>query len=162
RIGDLLAPKPPQDIATAGLEEGALTDLAARLAFTVARFNTEWVCKRLHLSLALAVEVLEQLCREGLVEETMKVSESKSNYRITRRGREPATRSLEVCRYTGPAPVHLTSYAAMLRWQFANPPPVLPEHVTAALSGLVLSPKVSQLAGLAVSSGRSLFVYGPP
>jgi predicted ATPase with chaperone activity len=50
----------------------------------------------------------------------------------------------------------------MLRWQFANSPPVTPEHITAALSGLVLSPKTAQLAGLAASSGRSLFVFGPP
>jgi predicted ATPase with chaperone activity len=50
----------------------------------------------------------------------------------------------------------------MLRWQFANTPQVLPEHVAAALSGLVISPKVAQMAGLAVSSGRSLFVYGSP
>src|SRR5207245_2166391 len=50
---------------------------------------------------------------------------------------------------------------AMLRWQFTNTAPVRPEHVTAALSSLVLSPKAVQLAGLAVSSGRSLFVYGP-
>jgi hypothetical protein len=50
----------------------------------------------------------------------------------------------------------------MLRWQFANTPPVQPEHVATALSRLVLSPKAARLAGLAVSSGRSLFVYGPP
>src|SRR5947208_9649738 len=49
----------------------------------------------------------------------------------------------------------------MLRWQFAHTPPVSPEHVAAALSGLVLSPQAVQMAGLAVSSGRSLFVYGP-
>jgi hypothetical protein len=69
---------------------------------------------------------------------------------------------MEVCAYIGPAPVGIDAYAAMLRWQFANTPPVLPEHVTTALSGLVLAPKAAQLAGLAVSSGRSLFVYGPP
>jgi SpoVK/Ycf46/Vps4 family AAA+-type ATPase len=34
--------------------------------------------------------------------------------------------------------------------------------VTAALSNLVLAPEAVQMAGLAVSSGRSLFVYGPP
>jgi MoxR-like ATPase len=50
----------------------------------------------------------------------------------------------------------------MLRWQFNNTPQVKPEHVIDALSSLVLSPKAMQLAGLAVSSGRSLFVFGPP
>jgi predicted ATPase with chaperone activity len=50
----------------------------------------------------------------------------------------------------------------MLRWQFANTPRARPEHVTAALSGLVLSPRTVRLAGLAASSGRSLFLFGPP
>src|SRR5439155_510212 len=86
----------------------------------------------------------------------------RSHYRTTQRGREHGARLLEVCRYIGPAPVSLAAYGAMLRWQFANTPPVLPEHVAEALSGLVLSPQAVQLAGLAISSGRSLFVSGPP
>jgi predicted ATPase with chaperone activity len=162
RVGGLLAPKAPQRIAEAGLEEAALTDLALKLAYTVARFTTDWVGKRLYLSLSLVGEVMEQLCRDGLAEETMRTGEGRSHYRITQRGREHAERLLQVCGYIGPAPVHLQAYAAMLRWQFANTPPVKPEHVAAALSGLVLAPKAAQLAGLAVSSGRSLFVYGPP
>ena len=162
RVGDLIAPKAPSGIAAARLEESVLTDLAVRLAYTVVRFTTEWVCKQLHLSPPLGQEVLEQVCREGLVEETMRTSETSSHYRITQRGREHAARSLEVCGYIGPAPVRLEAYAAMLRWQFANASQVKPEHVAASLSGLVIAPKAAQLAGLAVSSGRSLFVYGPP
>jgi Mg-chelatase subunit ChlI len=69
---------------------------------------------------------------------------------------------MEVCGYMGPAPVRLETYAAMLRWQFATSPPVQPEHVSASLSALVLESRAAQLAGLGVSSGRSLFVYGPP
>jgi hypothetical protein len=116
RVGDLLAPKAPQDIAAARLEEGTLADLAVKLAHTVARFTTDWVGKHLHLSLPLVQEVLEQLCREGLLEETMRTSESSSYYKITQRGREHATRSMEVCAYIGPAPVSLEAYAAMPRW----------------------------------------------
>jgi predicted ATPase with chaperone activity len=96
------------------------------------------------------------------MEETMQTSQGRSHYKITQRGREHAERLLEVCGYIGPAPVRLEAYKAMLRWQFAHTPPVTPEHVSAALSTLVLSPKTAKLAGLAVSSGRSLFVYGPP
>jgi hypothetical protein len=161
RIGDVVAPKAPLDMAAARLEEGVLTDLALRLAYTVARFTTDWMANRLHLSLPLTREVLEQLCRDGLVEVTLQTSETRSHYRITQRGLEHGARLLEVCGYVGPAPVRLEAYAAVLRWQFANTPQVRPEHVAAALSGLVVSPKVAQLAGLAVSSGRSLFVYGP-
>jgi hypothetical protein len=162
RLGELLAPLAPQDIAGARLEEGALTDLALKLAYTTNRFTAEWVARRLRLSVALASEVLERLAGEGAVEETMMSSQAgKAQYRVTQRGREHAVRSMEVCAYVGPAPVSLQAYAAMLRWQFASTPPVRPEHVVEALSGLVLTPEATQLAGLAVSSGRSLFVYGP-
>jgi hypothetical protein len=162
RVGDLIAPKAPQKIAAAGLDEGLLTDLVVKLASTVARFSTDWVMKRLHLTWPLVTEIMEQLCREGLVEETLKSSETRSHYKISNQGREHALRLMEVCRYIGPPPVSLKAYAAMLRWQFASTPQVLPEHVANALSGLVLSPEAARLAGLAVSSGRSLFVYGPP
>ncbi len=163
RVGDLLAPKAPDDVASAGLEEGALGDLAVRLAFTVARFTTDWVSKKLHLSMALVRDLLRLLSIEGLVEELWQTgSQQGAHYKITQRGREHAIRLLEVCGYVGPAPVRLESYAAMLRWQNANSPPVQPQLAATALSGLVLSSKAAQLAALAVSSGRSLFVYGPP
>src|SRR5436853_644817 len=42
-----------------------------------------------------------------------------------------------------------------------NRPNVPPDDVASALSGLVVSPDAAQLAGLAVSSGSSLFIYGP-
>jgi hypothetical protein len=161
RLGELLAPKAPQTIAAAQVDKKALTDLAVKLAYTSPRFTTDSVAKELHLTVPLAAAVLDQLCREVLIEETMKTNQLRSHFRITDRGREAGARSLEVCGYVGPAPVSLDAYGAMLRWQFAKTPPVLPEHVNAALAGLVLSPEAVQLAGLAISSGRSLFIYGP-
>jgi predicted ATPase with chaperone activity len=162
RVGDVPAPKEPQNKASAGLEEGTLADLAVKLAYTVANFTPEWMAQQLHLSVPLVSELLEQLGMDQLVEELWNTGRSSHRYRITPRGREQATRLLEVCGYIGPAPVRLEAYAAMLRWQFANTPKVQPEHVAAALSGLVLTPEAEQLAGLAASSGRSLFVFGPP
>src|SRR5215831_15248760 len=162
RTGDILSPKAPETMAAAGLDEGVLVELGVKLAYSATRFTTDWVCKRLHVSLPLAMELLEQMVRETLIEVTLKSTEGRSHYRITERGRMVAERALQVCAYVGPAPVSLESYGGMLRWQFANTEEVKPEHVKSALAGLVLSPKAAQLAGLAVSSGRSLFVYGPP
>jgi predicted ATPase with chaperone activity len=162
KVGDLVAPRAPHDIPSAGLEEGVLTDLAVKAAFTVARLTTDWLAKRLNFTLPLVQAVLDQVCRDGMLEETMQSSQGRSHYRITQRGREYGARVMEACGYIGPAPVSMDAYSAMLRWQFANTPQVKPENVTASLSTLVLSPKAMQLAGLAVSSGRSLFVHGPP
>jgi hypothetical protein len=162
KVGDLIAPKAPNDIASARLEDNGLTDMLVKLAYTVARFTTDWVGTQLHLSPTLVRVLLDKLCYDGLVEQLWQTSSSSSHYKITEQGRAHAERCLEVCGYIGPVPVRLDTYAAMLRWQFANTPQVQPENVVSALSGLVISSKAAQLAGLAVSSGRSLFVYGPP
>jgi hypothetical protein len=162
KTGNLIAPRAPQDIPGAGLDERALIDLAVKLAATTARFTTDWLANRMHLSASLTRSILTELCVEELVEETMKITEGRSHYRITQQGRDYGARLLDVSRYVGPAPVSLEAYRAMLRWQFSNQPQVTPEEVAKALSGLVLTPEAMEMAGLAVSSGRSLFIYGPP
>jgi hypothetical protein len=162
RSGDLIAPTAPQDIASSGLDEATLTGMVLKVGYTVTRFTTEWLRQQLHLSSALMNEVLEKLSFAGLVEQLWQTNQASAHYKITPHGLEHAARLLEVCGYIGPAPVSLDMYAAMLRWQLTHSPPVQPKHVAAALSDLVLAPQVEQLAGLAVSSGRSLFVYGPP
>jgi hypothetical protein len=161
RLGDVVVPSAPQDVAGAGLEESALSDLTLRFAYGAARFSTNSVAMQLRLSIPLVDEVLRQLAIDGMVEELWQSGKASSQYRITPAGRELAARLLEVCAYVGPAPVRLESYAAMLRWQFTNTPPTQPEHVAQALSPMVLAPRAAQMAGLGVSSGRSLFVYGP-
>jgi len=161
RLGDVACPRAPQTVDDAGLEDGVLIDLAVKFAYTINRFNGDWLVERMHVAPALAAAVTQQMLTEGLIEETMMTMGGKPTYRVTERGRRHAERAMEVCAYLGPAPVSLEAYSAMLRWEFARSPAVKPEHVTTALAGLVLSPKAVQMAGLAVSSGRSLFVYGP-
>jgi hypothetical protein len=162
RIGDLIAPKCPVEPAQARLDEGILTDMIVKLAYTSARFTTEWACKQLNLSAPLIRLLLEKLAIEGFIEQLWQTGQGGNHYKITAQGREHAQRAMEVAAYIGPTPVRLEAYSAMLRWQFANTPRVEPAAVAAALQGLVLTQKAAQLAGLAVSSGRSLFVYGPP
>src|SRR5262249_15239860 len=82
-------------------------------------------------------------------------------YTISGRGRERAARLMEISGYVGPAPVSLEAYTAMIEWQLAQAPEVMRQHVAESLSELVLPEEDALLAGLAASSGRSLFVFGP-
>lgn len=161
KVGDIVCPAAPTDKEAVGAEFAELLDLALKLAATVARYSTDWAAQQLHLSLPLARQVLEKLAQEGLTEELWQTGQGSSHYRITQQGRDHSVRLMDSCGYVGPAPVTLEAYSAMLSWQFANTQKIQPEDVTKALSGLVLTKKAAQLAGLAVSSGRSLFVYGP-
>ncbi|MCU0702685.1 MAG: hypothetical protein MUF18_01685 [Fimbriiglobus sp.] len=161
RLGEIVCPRAPANIAEAKLDEGALIDLAAKYAMASNRFAADNMCDRLRISPPVAAEVCSALLTEGWIETTMSGTKERPIYRITDSGRRHAERAMEVNGYLGPAPVSLESYAAMLRWEFAHSPEVKPKHVTDALAGLVLTPKAIEMAGLAVSSGRSLFVYGP-
>ncbi len=161
RLGGLHCPRAPQTIAEMRLEDGVLTDLALKAANGINYFTEEWLCERLFISPALAIAITTKLAEEWLIEETMTSTAERRRYRISDAGRRQAERALEMCGYVGPAPVSLEAYSAMLRWEFAHTPEIKPDHVTAALSELVLSQQAMEMAGLAASSGRSLFVYGP-
>ena len=161
-IDGSLAPAAPADLRTTGLDPMIVSDLALKAAYTVPKFTAEWAARRLHLPQALLNEVLEQLRTDHMVEVLGQAGPFGFRYAITNRGRERASRLLEISGYIGPAPVSLETYTAMLEWQLAHAPEVTPKDVADALAELVLRKDDALLAGLAAVSSRSLFVYGPP
>jgi predicted ATPase with chaperone activity len=132
------------------------------VAYTAPSFNTGWAARQLHLPQVLVGELREGLREDRLLEILGDAGPFGFRYAATQRGRERAARLLEVSGYVGPAPVSLAAYTAMLEWQLARAPAVAPEHVAGVIADLVLPEQAEHLAGLAISSGRSLFLYGPP
>jgi hypothetical protein len=136
--------------------------LALKTAYTVPQFTTEWAARQLHLPQPVVGEVLEHLQSDSMLDILGSSGPFGFRYAISGRGRERAARLMEISGYVGPAPVSLETYTALLEWQRARMPRIEPEHVADALSELTLRPDDARLAGLAVSSGRSLFLFGPP
>ena len=64
--------------------------------------------------------------------------------------------------YLGPTPVSLEAYISGLEFQFRHLPPVSPQEIEEAVSGMVLPEHARQVGGLAIMSRRSLFMHGPP
>jgi predicted ATPase with chaperone activity len=84
-------------------------------------------------------------------------------YRITDAGRQRALLFLEQSHYVGAAPVPLPQYQAYMRtFQDGDPHAVSIERTRQAFSHLILTDEVLNQIGLAVTSGHSIFVYGPP
>jgi MoxR-like ATPase len=162
RIGDVLAPAAAWDLADMDVEGAVLADLAMKAAFLSSEVTTAAIAQRIALPLYLAGKLLERLRASHLVEVLGEAGPLGYRYAATQRGRERAGQLLEVSGYVGPAPVSLEAYSAMVEWQRAQADPVDPERVVAALAELVLSDDVKLLAGLAVATGRALFVFGPP
>ena len=160
--GDGMAPRAPTDPREAGVSPAILRDLALKAAYTVPQFTTEWAARQIRLPQVLVGELLEQMRTEQLLEILGSSGPFGFRYAISGRGRERAARLMEISGYIGPAPVSLEAYTAMIEWQLAQAPAVRPEGVSESLSELVLPEQDRLLAGLAASSGRSLFVFGPP
>jgi hypothetical protein len=160
-VGGVRAPRAPTQASETGVDPAVLADLALRIAYTVPNFTTEWAARRLCLPQALVGELLEQLRIDRFLDVLGQTGPFGYRFAIAQRGRERAGRLMEISGYVGPAPVSLESYSAFLEWQLAQAPRVSPADVTVALSGLVLTEEAALTAGLAVSAGRSLFVYGP-
>jgi hypothetical protein len=161
-LGEGLGPAVPSDLQAVGIDPGILADLALKASYTTPSFNTEWTAQRLHLPRGVTSELLEGLREDRCLEILSDAGPFGYRYGTTQRGRERAARLLEISGYVGPAPVSLAAYTAMLEWQMARLPEVTPEHLADSLADLVLPENAELLAGLAASSGRSLFLYGPP
>lgn len=156
------APRAPTHLSEIGMDPQVLADLILKAAYSVPQFDNEWMARRVHLPQQLVAEILEKQRAEQLLEVLGASGLLGYRYTVAQRGRERAQRLLELSGYIGPAPVSLANYTAFLRWQIEQAAPVAPQQVTQTVSQLALAPQAALGAGLALSSGRSLFLFGPP
>ena len=159
---DFFAPAAPEQISEIDVDATCLTDLALKLASMVPQFTTDWAAQLLCLPLQLVEELLWQLKGDKLVEVLGQTGPFNYRYAVTDRGRDHAQRLLEISGYVGPAPVSLDAYAAMLDLQSEQRSRITREQVELAVSDLTFSDDAVEVAALAASSGRSLFLFGPP
>jgi predicted ATPase with chaperone activity len=161
-IADIFAPQSPATAEDTGLAPEILSDLILRFAFRYTTFTSERASKELHLPVPITTDLIQRLKKDKLVENLGAAGQFDYRYAITDAGHERARRLFEISGYVGPAPVSLDDYCTTLEIQLASLPDVSPEQVTDAIAELVLPPETVEVASLAGSSGRSLFIYGPP
>ncbi|MGE0754617.1 MAG: ATP-binding protein [Alphaproteobacteria bacterium] len=156
------APKAPTNVENTGISRQELIGLAIKAAYSVSSFTTLWIANKILLPQVVVVDLIEELREEKMLEVKRQDKDGTYHYAISQRGREQAERLMHVCGYVGPAPVSLEAYGAMLESQVNRFPDVKFDDVQEALSKLKLPADVIEVAGMAVSSGKSLFLSGPP
>ena len=162
QVGDILAPAAPAELADLGMDENVLGDLVLKLAATVPQLTTSWAAQQLHLPVRLTELALDRLRTANMLEVLGQSGIFGYRYTVTQRGRDHAVRLMDISGYVGPVPVSLAAYRALLDWQLGHYRPPSPDEVADALAELVLQDEQATIAGLAISSGRSLFLSGPP
>jgi len=157
-------PRIPRTIEESGLDPSFITDLVLKHLLFMREFKIQDVIDRVKLSLPIANQIVDAIRREKLVE--IKGSEGLSTatvrYAMTEEGKNRAITLLDISRYVGPAPVPLEAYRHMVEVQSVRNIHVGVPEVRQAFSHLVVSDDMLKRLGPAISSGRAIFVYGPP
>jgi len=157
-------PQMPTSLEESGLEFNFVADLTMKHAAQLGSFTLGQISDRIKLPSALIEPVLEELRKKHYLEVMGASSLSKSSwtFTITELGRGYATELRSACRYVGPAPVTLNAYRLQVEQQTIKSMILSQEKVAEAFSDLTVSNKMLSRIGPAISSGRSIFLYGPP
>ncbi len=158
-----LLPPQAKTVRDTGLEQQLLVELLGKSLFLAGRSPLPALASRLRLSLNVLRELLDFLVAEQLAEVAWRGdSDIDVQYQLTGAGRQRAAAWLERCRYAGPAPVTLEAYCAVLQRQAGLLASITAEDMAEVFAGDCLPAAVHALAGAALHSGRSIFLYGPP
>jgi predicted ATPase with chaperone activity len=147
------------------LSEDLVTQLVIKLLHFNANCTGVEIAHRVGLEFSVVEPILETLkgSRQCEVVGGGILGAPSFRYRITDQGRRRAQLLLEHNQYVGAAPVPLTQYREyMTKFQQGTRRVVTPAAVRQAVSHLVLSDRVVNQIGPAVTSGQSLFIYGAP
>jgi energy-coupling factor transporter ATP-binding protein EcfA2 len=157
-------PPVPMTVTDTGLDAAQIADLLMKHMLFMGDFNIMDLAERVKLSTVVVESVLESLRRDKFIEVKGGTGYAAITYtfKISDTGKIRAMELLDLCRYTGPAPVTLSDYRLMVETQTIKSAIVSEESVKKAFSHLVLNETVLKRLGPAISSGKAMFIYGPP
>ncbi|MHC1697411.1 MAG: ATPase [Geobacteraceae bacterium] len=157
-------PPSPMTVEETGLDISQIEDLLMKHILFMGDFKIADLAERSKLSLAVVERAMETLRRDKFVEVKGGTGYAAVTYtfKISDTGKIRAGELLDLCRYTGPAPVALEDYRLMVQTQTVKSAVVSEESVKKAFSHLVLNEAVLKRLGPAISSGKAMFIYGPP
>lgn len=157
-------PDAPETIEETGLELSFLADLVLKHVLFIGEFTIADIAESVKLPISVLNAPLEELRREKFIEVKGASQFAKVSYQfqITGQGKNRASELLDICRYVGPAPVVLDQYWEMVELQTIKSIVVRESHVTKAFSSLIISDRMLRRLGPAISSGKAMFIYGPP
>ena len=157
-------PDVPKKVEETGLTFTFIIDLIMKHGLNMREFTIPEMGIQTRLPLAMVDEAIERLRKDRLVEVKGAGQLSKLSYRfaLTEAGKKQATDLLDVSRYVGPAPVPFEEYRNMVEMQTIKSILVDEKSIHNAFSNIIVGEQLLTRLGPAVSSGRAIFLYGPP
>jgi predicted ATPase with chaperone activity len=157
-------PPLPKSLEESGLQLPFIVDLIMKHLQYMGSFNSQEVAERVKLPVSIVERAMEEIRQAHFVDVKGAEGLTSMSYRysVTDRGKQRATDLMALSRYVGPAPVTLEDYRHMVEVQTVKNILVGEADVKQAFSQLIVSDQMLRRLGPAISSGRAMFLYGPP
>ena len=161
----VLAPPPPRSLADMRLPLVMMRDILIKTMF---RKNTDLVsdlAQALCLPTTVTQELVDMARDQRLLEATGTLSAgvgTEMGYQLTDAGKARALDALAQSEYFGAMPVPLDVYREQVERQSIRNVQITRAQLTKAMGHLILPDSLLDHLGPAVSSGRSILMYGPP
>ncbi|SDY76184.1 ATPase [Citreimonas salinaria] len=163
----VMAPPAPKSVADVGLSPVLMRDTLLKTLF---RRNTNVVtalARTICLPVPITQELVDMARGQGLVEAMGTLGpggtvSAEMPYQLTESGKARALDALAQSEYFGPMPVPLGVYREQVERQSIRNVQVTRAQLSAAMGDLILPQDLISQLGPAVSSGRSILMYGPP
>jgi energy-coupling factor transporter ATP-binding protein EcfA2 len=157
-------PTAPESLEQTGLELSFIADLIMKHVLFKGEFTLGDLSERVKLPLQVLDAAVDVLRRDRFIEVKGAAQYAKQTYKfnITEQGKKRASELLDICRYVGPAPVPLGEYRKVVECQTVKNIVATEESVEEAFSHLIIREGLMKRLGPAISSGKAIFLYGPP
>lgn len=158
---DELAPRPKR-LRDTGLSMDHVCDLTSKHFLNWGALTLSELADKMMLPGTVLDEALQFLRTEARIEVLGATLDREGlRYQLTDKGRGAALQALMRNGYVGPAPVALDDYVRLVRAQSIHARAITKDMIDILFSDVVVDEVLKSQLGLAVNSGRAMFVYGP-
>lgn len=156
-----IAPRPVSLEAT-GLSPELLADLTLKHLLRAGSLTSVVLGERLGLVGPVIEPIVQFLRQEGRLQLQVRASvDNEVRLTLTERGRQSALDALRVCGYAGPAPVPIEAYSHVVLGQTIPRRSLARAKVNHAFQDIIMAEDLCDRLGVALASGRAIFIYGP-
>ncbi len=161
----VIAPAMPKSLAEVGLGSVMMRDILLKTMFRMNLDLVSSIARVISLSVPLTQELIDMARGQRLIEATGTLHATSGNemgYQLTDSGKARALDALSQSEYYGAMPVPLADYGHQMKRQSVRDIHLTRAQLNAAMGHLILPPDLLGNLGPAVTSGRSILLYGPP
>lgn len=159
-------PSPPANLAETGLPMTLMRDILIKTMYRMSLNYPSELARVVCLPFAQIQQLIDDARGERLLEAmgTLHANSASGEmgFQLTEAGRTYAKAALALSEYVGAMPVPLDAYAEQVRRQSIRKIKISRDQLMAAMGDLILPQGLLANLGPAVTSGRSILLYGPP